>query len=90
MAETKTVRKGRLVTIRRKVQTSGPWSGLVRPDGELAPVISMDARSESLYMVLTDPKMVVKSGHELLVVDLLGSDGDVQEDFLVEFLEVVS
>jgi len=65
---------------------------IVSPVMDVTPMvaISMDARSESLYMVLTDPKMAVRSGHEFLVVDLLGSDGDVQEDFLVEFLDVVS
>jgi hypothetical protein len=41
------------------------------------------------FTVLTNPKAIVKNGHEILVVDLLASDSSVMTDIPLEILETV-
>jgi len=64
------------------VPPSGPTAGDV--------IVAMNMRASGLFTVLTHPKMKVSDGHEYLVVDLLDEDGQIEEDFAVCFLEVVS
>tara|TARA_Y100000034_G_C6755093_1_gene335907 strand:+ start:247 stop:510 length:264 start_codon:yes stop_codon:yes gene_type:complete len=87
MPESKTVRKGQVVAIRKDTVSRGPWTGLLERSGV---VVAMNVRLPGLFTVLTHPKMIVNDGHEHLVVDLLDDDGDIKEDFAVCFLEVVT
>ena len=46
-------------------------------------------RSSSFFTVLTNPRAIVKNGHEVLVVDLLASDGSIVSEVPLEVLETV-
>jgi len=46
-------------------------------------------RTSSFFTVLTNPKAIVKNGHEILVVDLLASDSRVVSQVPMEVLEAL-
>ena len=87
MSDIKTVRKGRLVVIRKEGH-SLTWNSVKTsmPDFLILQAIA----NESLFTVLTHPRMIVfkklSMNHEFLAVDLMSQEGHILENVAVELL----
>jgi hypothetical protein len=64
---------------------------LLRMDEEFRNSMSREKSYEldTLFTVLSNPKMIVKNGHEILVVDCLDSSGAILIGVPLHFLESV-
>ncbi len=78
MIDTKTIRKGSIVVFRENSITSQSF-------GRLSNLGFFQL--DDVFTVLTQPKMIVASGHEYLVVDLMKSDGKILEHIPTSELE---
>jgi len=85
----KSVIPGKVVQIKNEF-----WQNLRHDDTaefllEKCQQINLFSKSSSLFTVLTNPRAVVNNGHEILVVDVLASDGKILADIPIEVLETV-
>ena len=55
----------------------------------LSDASNLSLSDSSLYTVITDPKMKVYQGHEVIVVDLMSEKGEIHKNIPLHILEAV-